>query len=176
MVQSVELVLDDTAEEYIRQQWASLAEAGLPGVIRRPAAGDPPKRPHITLAVAKQIWPRIDHDLEKLPFHPFPVRLGGVLVFGSRRPILVRLVVPSEQLLAWQRRVHALVTPCPGVPGNMHPDQWTPHVTLARRVPPPQLGAAILAVASDRDFPATAVGIRRWDGDERRAWPVAGGR
>ncbi|WP_280450877.1 enoyl-CoA hydratase-related protein, partial [Nocardia cyriacigeorgica] len=45
---------------------------------------------------------------------PFPVWLGGVLVFGARRPILVRLVVPSEQLLAWQRRVHALVAPCPG--------------------------------------------------------------
>ncbi|VFA96981.1 2'-5' RNA ligase family protein [Nocardia cyriacigeorgica] len=176
MVQSVELVLDDAAEEYIRQQWSALAASGLPGVIRRSAVGDPPKRPHITLAVAKQIWPRIDHDLEKLPFHPFPVRLGGVLVFGARRPILVRLVVPSEQLLAWQRRVHALVAPCPGVPGNMAPDQWTPHVTLARRVPPPQLGPAVLAVASDRDFTATAVGIRRWDGDERRAWPVAGGR
>lgn len=86
MVQSVELVLDDTGEEYIRQQWSALAAAGLTGVIRKPAAGDPPKRPHITLAVAGQIWPRIDHDLEKLPFHPFPVRLGGVLVFGARRP------------------------------------------------------------------------------------------
>ncbi|NEW41566.1 2'-5' RNA ligase family protein [Nocardia cyriacigeorgica] len=176
MVQSVELVLDDTAEEHIREQWAVLAEAGLPGVLRRPAAGDPPKRPHITVAVAKQIWPRIDHDLEKLPFRRFQVRLGGVLVFGARRPILVRLVVPTEELLACQRRVHALVSPCPGVPGNMHPDQWTPHVTLARRVPPPQLGEAVLAVAAERDFTATVVGIRRWDGDERRAWPVAGGR
>ncbi|ONM46894.1 2'-5' RNA ligase family protein [Nocardia donostiensis] len=174
MVQSVELLLDETTESYIRRQWDLLAQAGLASPAHA-ASGGEPGRPHITLSVAREIWPRIDRELERTAFEPFPVRLGGVLVFGARRLILVRLVVPSEQLLAWQRRVHRIVEPCPGVPANLRPDHWTPHVTLARRVPQQLLGEAIRAVAADRDFTATGVGIRRWDGDRRRAWAVADG-
>lgn len=176
MVQSVELVLDETAEEVIRRQWGLLTEAGLPSLgsgnstNRGPAAQR--HRPHITVGVARQIWPRIENELEGLQFRPFPVRLGGVLIFGARRPILVRLVVPSEPLLGWHRRVYRILEPCPGIPANLRPDHWTPHITLARRILPHRLGEAVQAVASDRDSTATVVGIRRWDGDQRRAWPV----
>ncbi len=174
MVQSVEFLLDEVSEQRIRRQWELLAEAGLPGLGRGARAGDTEShRPHITVAVARQIWPRIEKDLDGLPFRPFPIRLGGVLVFGARRPILVRAVVPSEQLLAWHRRVHQIVAPCPDVPANLHPGQWTPHITLARRVLPPRLGEAVTAVAADKDMTATVVGLRRWDGDHRRAWPIA---
>ncbi|WP_245664563.1 2'-5' RNA ligase family protein [Nocardia grenadensis] len=101
MVQSVELLLDEAAEQRIRRQWELLAEAGLPGLGQsRHDGATENHRPHITVAVARQIWPRIEQELDRLPFRPFPVRLGGVLVFGARRPILVRAVVPSEQLLA----------------------------------------------------------------------------
>lgn len=177
MVQSVELVLDETAEEAIRRQWDLLTEAGLPslgssGSTDRGAETGQRHRPHITVGVARQIWPRIESELEGLQFRPFPVWLGGVLVFGSRRPILVRLVVPSEPLLGWHRRVYQLLEPCPGIPANLRPDHWTPHITLARRILPHRLGEAVQAVASDRDSTATVVGIRRWDGDQRRAWPV----
>ncbi|WP_040790267.1 2'-5' RNA ligase family protein [Nocardia paucivorans] len=177
MVQSVELVLDETSEETIRRQWEMLIEAGLPSLGRsgstdHGAAAGPRHRPHITVGVAAQIWPRIEHALEELQFRPFPVRLGGVLVFGARRPILVRLVVPSEPLLGWHRRIYQLLEPCPGVPANLRPDHWTPHITLARRILPHRLGEAVRAVASDRDSTATVVGIRRWDGDQRRAWPI----
>ncbi|MEV6391016.1 2'-5' RNA ligase family protein [Nocardia xishanensis] len=173
MVQSVELLVDDAAEAEIRRQWTLLAEAGLPSVT---AKAIETHRPHITIAVARQIWPRIDSALDQLIFRPFPVRLGGVLVFGARHPILVRLVVPTEQLLTLQRRVYDIVSPCPGAPANLRPDAWTPHITLARRVPVRQLGEAVHAVAADRDFPATIAGIRRWDGDQRREWPVGRGR
>lgn len=177
MVQSVELVLDETAEAAIRRQWDMLTEAGLPslgsgGSADRGAETASRHRPHITVGVARQLWPRIEHDLEGLQFRPFPVRLGGVLVFGARRPILVRLVVPSEPLLGWHRRIYQLLEPCPGIPTNLRPDHWTPHITLARRILPHRLGEAVQAVASDRDSTATVVGIRRWDGDQRRAWPV----
>lgn len=139
-----------------------------------PTTGDEPNRPHLTVAVASEIWPRIDHQLRRLPFQPFSVRLGGVLVFGSRRTILVRLVVPCEPLLTWQRRVHEVVAPCPHIPDNLRPGRWTPHVTLARKVQPSLLGPAIHQVAAHRDFPATVVGMRRWDGDRRQSWAVAG--
>jgi 2'-5' RNA ligase len=167
MVQSVELLLDDAADAEVRRQWRLLAEAG----VHSPAAAH---RPHVTLGVARQIWPRIDHALSALEFRPLPARLGGLLVFGARNPILVRSVVPTEALLALQQRVFAVLSPCPGIPANVRPDTWTPHVTLARRLKPQQIGEAVHAVAADRDFPATFVGIRRWDGDQRRDWPVAG--
>ncbi|WP_433622399.1 2'-5' RNA ligase family protein [Nocardia sp. CA-120079] len=173
MVQSVELLLDDVADAEIRRQWQLLVDAGIPSLAGKQTETN---RPHITVAVARQIWPRIDHALDQLTFRPIPIRLGGVLVFGARNPILVRSVVPSEHLLALQRRIFAVVSPCPGIPSNVQPDEWTPHITLARRVPTQHLGEAIHAVARDRDFPATVVGIRRWDGDQRREWPVARGR
>ncbi|MQY25390.1 2'-5' RNA ligase family protein [Nocardia aurantia] len=166
MVQSVELLLDDAAEAEVRRQWRLLAEAG----VHSPASDH---RPHVTLGVARQIWPRIEQALGALEFRPVPARLGGLLVFGARNPILVRSVVPSEALLDLHQRVFSVLAPCPGVPANVRPDAWTPHVTLARRVKPQQIGEAVHAVATDRDFPATFVGIRRWDGDRRRDWPVA---
>ncbi|MBF6227005.1 2'-5' RNA ligase family protein [Nocardia abscessus] len=169
MVQSVELLLDEAAEAEIRRQWELLAEAGVASLAART---DESNRPHITAGVARQIWPRIEQALDEHTFSPIPVRLGGLVVFGARRPILVRLVVPTEALLALHHRIFHTISPCPGVPANVHPDAWTPHITLARRVPPHQLGEAIHAVARDRDFPATVLGIRRWDGDQRREWPV----
>ncbi|MBF4999800.1 2'-5' RNA ligase family protein [Nocardia sp. BSTN01] len=168
MVQSVELVLDEAAEAEIRRQWRMLAEAGM-------HSPTPEHRPHITVAVAREIWPRMDRTLAALPFRPLPIRLGGLLIFGARHPILVRLVVPTEDLLTMQRRIAAVVDACPGVPANMCPDAWTPHVTLARRLRSEHWPAAIDAVAAERDFAATVVGIRRWDGDRRIEWPIAPG-
>ncbi|MEU6583696.1 2'-5' RNA ligase family protein [Nocardia sp. NPDC046763] len=167
MVQSVELVLDATAEAEMRRQWTLLREIGL-------HAPGPEHRPHITLAVASEIWPRLDKVLARQEFRPFPIRLGGLLVFGSRTPILVRAVVPSAPLIALQHRLFRVIEECPGIPANVRPDIWTPHVTLARRLRPGQLEAALDAVAWDKDFRATVEGIRRWDGDRRDEWPISG--
>ncbi|MBB5917795.1 2'-5' RNA ligase [Nocardia transvalensis] len=166
MVQSVELLVDDAAEDEIRRQWRLLAEAGVPS----PAAHH---RPHITVAVARQIWPHLDQSLAAQEFHPFPIRLGGLLIFGARHPILVRPVVPTDTLLDLQRRIFTVIAHCPGIPANVRPDTWTPHITLARRLKPHQLAEAVHAVATDRDLPATVVGIRRWDGDQRQEWPIS---
>ncbi|GAB0102896.1 2'-5' RNA ligase family protein [Nocardia sp. JMUB6875] len=168
MVQSVELVLDAESEEAVRRQWALLRALGLhaPGAEHRP---------HITVAVAAEIWPRLDKALGQQDFRPFQVHLGGLLVFGSRSPILVRAVVPSAPLIALQHRLFRVIEDCPGIAANVRPDVWTPHITLARRLRPGQLDAAVGAVAWDKDFRATVEGIRRWDGDRRVEWPVAAG-
>ncbi|MFE5289905.1 2'-5' RNA ligase family protein [Nocardia sp. NPDC056611] len=168
MVQSVELVLDEASEAAVRRQWAALSELGLhtPG---------PWYRPHITIAVASEIWPRLDKVLAQQDFRPFPVRLGGLLVFGSRAAVLVRAVVPSEPLISLQHRLFRVIADCPGIPGNVRPDSWTPHVTLARRLKPGQFDAALGAVGWDKDVRATVEGIRRWDGDRRAEWSVTAG-
>lgn len=169
MVQSVELLLNEDADTAVRAEWAALAAAGLPSQARHTGASN---RPHVTAAVAAELTPEHERALAAVEFAPLPVLIGSPVVFGDRRPILVRLVIPTVALLALHRRIHAAIAGAPGVPGNSLPDAWTPHVTLARRVPPESLGTAIGLVARPRDFPATVVGIRRWDGYRRREWPL----
>ncbi|MFC8528602.1 2'-5' RNA ligase family protein [Nocardia sp. NPDC057227] len=171
MVQSVELLLDAAAESAVRAQWRALAAAGLPSQAAHTGASN---RPHITAAVAAELTPGAEAALSELEFEPFPVTLGSPIVFGIERLVLVRLVIPTRALLALHRRVHAAIGAAPGVPGTAKPDAWTPHVTLARRLPPERLGAAIELIAADGDSPATVAGIRRWDGDRRREWTVRG--
>jgi len=165
MVQSVELLLDDTAEAAIRRQWRMLADAGL-------SSQQPHHRPHVTLSVASEIWPRIEKQLREVDFVPFPIDVGAVTVFGGKRPVLVRSVIASDNLLGLHRRVHDVLAECPGTAANLSPGHWTPHVTLARRLQPDQLGEAIRAVLRERDIAATAVGLRRWDGERRAEWSI----
>lgn len=166
MVQSVELLLDDAAENAIRAQWHTLADAALPH-----QRAD--HRPHITMAVAREIWPRVEKRLEHLEFAPFRLKIGALTVFSGRRPVLVRVVLASDPLLALHRQIHDVVTGCPGTASNMQPGQWTPHVTLARRLYPDQVGPAIGALLQAPEVDAVAAGIRRWDGEARREWPIA---
>lgn len=170
VVQSVELLLDPGTEDRVRSQWRALGAVGA----GRP--GTDAHRPHITLAVAERIPPSLDGALTRVGFTPLPVRIGALLLFGAHHPVLVRAVVPTMELLALHRRVHAVVAGCPGSIPNTAPDAWTPHVTLARRVAPEQLAAAVHAVGRDADFPGTVVGIRRWDGDTRSERVLIGGR
>ena len=170
MVQSVELIVDDAADNAVRQQWELLSKAGLPTMGAVTAETN---RPHITVAVAGEIWPRIDHRLStRLDFEPFPIRLGAVMVFGGKRAILVRLVVPSEPLLALHKRVFDVVSECPHLAGHTRPGEWTPHITLARHVRTEQLGAAISTVLGAPEVNGEVVAVRRWDGTTRREWRV----
>ncbi|UGT60816.1 2'-5' RNA ligase family protein [Nocardia asteroides] len=171
MVQSVELLLDAAAESAVRAQWRALAAAGLPSQAAHTGASN---RPHVTAAVAAELAPEAEAALCELEFEPFPITLGSPVVFGRGRFVLVRLVIPTRALLALHRRIHVAVGGAPDIPENSEPDAWTPHVTLARRLPPERLGAAIELIAADGDSPATVAGIRRWDGDRRREWTVRG--
>lgn len=171
MVQSVELLFDNEVDRAIRAEWRRLSIAGLPSQNRVRAESN---RPHITLAVASAIPPGIEGELRsRVTGEPLPVRLGGVVVFGGRQMTMSRLVVPTADLLALQREVYELVANCPGIPLHIRPGEWTPHVTLARRVPAADLGSAVVVThAANHDLEGTTAGIRRWDGDAKREWRV----
>jgi 2'-5' RNA ligase len=170
MVQSVELLLDRRTDDLLRRQWRLIADTG---VRSQASVVTESNRPHITLAVADEIWPRIDRRLAQMEFAPMPIRLGGVLLFGRRQAILVRLVVPSEALLALHRTVGEIMAECPGIPAHTGPGEWTPHITLARRVPRDRLGEAITAVLDEPEIAGTVETVRRWDGERRREWRIA---
>lgn len=171
MVQSVELLLDEAGDAAVRADWGVLDGVGL----RTPARhGGDATRPHITLAVADHLADETERALAELrPTFPLSLVIGGLLVFGSRRMVLARAVAPSRGLLEVQRVAAEMMAAAGPMQDTLLPDRWTPHVTLARAVDPPGLARAA-RVLRDRRFVTAAIGLRRWDGNGRREWIIAG--
>src|SRR5579875_2967912 len=143
MVQSVELLLDQDAEQRIRDEWATLADAGLPSLASHRGATN---RPHCTVAVAPS---GLEGALDgiravfrgwHLAERGLPVVVGPPVLFGGHRGqwVLARLVVPARPLITLHSAVHRAIdagAPDAAVVDQTRPDAWTPHVTLARRMP-----------------------------------------
>ena len=163
MVHSVELLFDLDTEAVIRRAWDDLRAAGI-------AAQPPAARPHATLCVAQQIDEAVLPALAGLAGRfPFPARLGATLVFGRNAGIVARLVVPSGDLLDLHAEVCRLSAPHlrPGPMPHTRPGDWTPHLTLARRVPPDRLAKALGIGGAPAEINAAASGLRLWNGNER---------
>ena len=163
MVHSIELLVDTDTEAAIRRVWGALSKAGL----RTPP---PTSRPHVTLLVAEAIPADVDVSLSTvLQRLPVPCVIGAPTVFGRSPFILVRLVVPSAELLELHADAVRTCSPylTPGAVPNTVVGQWTPHTTLARGVEPSQLVTALTIRTTTREIRGNAVGLRRWDGNKR---------
>ncbi len=172
MVHSVELIFDPDTETAVRQIWAALAEAGLPSQARHRS---PTNRPHATLAVSEWIDPQVDAGLSATTrLLPLDCRLGAPMLFGRTAFTLVRLVVPSAELLASARIRRRDLPPhmTPGPLPHSRPGQWTPHVTLCRRLAPADVATAIEVIGVS-DVVGAFAGLRRWDGDARVEHPIS---
>jgi hypothetical protein len=163
MVHSVELLFDPDTESAIRSVWQRLSDSGL----RSPAQTS---RPHATMVVADQIAPEVDGLLSALSDRfPFRAVVGAPMVFGRSPLILVRLLVPSVELLSVHAEASRICQPhaVPGPAPNSLAGHWSPHVTFARRMDPSQLAGVMSIRRMSRDIKGSIVGIRRWDGDKR---------
>lgn len=173
MVHSVELLFDDDTDAAMRQIWDDLTDAGVRSLA---ASTSPSNRPHVTLSVAEHMDGAVDDVLRPLlRMLPFGCTIGAPMLFGRGPFTLVRLLIPSSDLLALQLAVHEACTPhmSPGALPHSEPGHWTPHVTLARRVKQEKLGDALSLRALSRDRRGTAVAIRHWDGNNRVEYPIA---
>lgn len=167
MVQSVELLLEPAGDAAVREQWRQLTDAALPSQGQHRGASN---RPHITLFVAHEVTAELDDRVrDALAAPDFEIRLGGFVVFGGRRQILARSVIPSRALLELHRDVARAARGCRGVPDHILPDAWTPHVTLARRIEPARLGEAVQMLGSTTIVTRSGP-VRRWDGTEKSEW------
>jgi 2'-5' RNA ligase len=169
VVQSVELLLEPTAEEAVLGVWRALLDAGLPSQARHTA---PSNRPHVTLVAVPQIQAE-DAVVEAVHDRlPVDATWGPVTFFGRGPWVLVRLLEPADGM----RELQAAVATAVGVPGDSTsaPNHWRPHVTLARRVGPTARHAvAELAQAqAHTGMPVVAPAVRRWDGARRVEWEV----
>lgn len=167
MVQSAELLLDSGLDAAVRREWTALSDAGLPSQNRHRGESN---RPHITVAVASSMPDAVD-DGAAVRFDPFDVRLGGLVVLGGRTITLARLVVPSSDLLD----LHGEMQKAVGEKSvdHLRPGEWTPHVTLARRLTPEEAASCVrLLSRSIEDLVGSAVAMRRWDGEAKREWRI----
>ena len=172
MVQSVELLLDARLEAAVRDEWRALVEAGVTRELRR---GGEPAVPHVTVGVAASIPPDVEDALRAIDHGVgLELRLGGLLLLGGGSSVLVRLVVPSARLLGLQATVWNALRDCPGVPDTMASGRWTPHVTLARQISPSDLSTVVRLLGARTSAEGSVAGMRRWDGDARRAWALGG--
>lgn len=166
MAHSIELLFDEATETAVRRDWDALAEAGLPSQGHHRS---PTNRPHVTIAVSRRIDPAVDAHLSELVGRlPLDCRIGAVMVFGHTTVSLVRLIVPSADLLELHGRIAATSAShqAPGPYPHSQPGQWTPHVTLCRRLAARDLPAALDVIGAD-DLVGTFAQLRRWDGDAR---------
>jgi len=170
---SVEGLLDAATDAEVRREWAVLAEAQLPS---QAGHAGPTNAPHVTLSAAgripEEVEARLGRALSALP--PVPVRLGPLVVMGSRRHVLARLVVPSAALLALHRTVARAMDGAADVSELVRVDRWTPHVTLAHGLTAEQVGEALAVLGPLRGVDGSIETVRRWDPVARRTWPVSG--
>jgi 2'-5' RNA ligase len=168
---SVEAVLDAATDAEVRQEWEALAAAGLPSQAAHTGATN---APHVTLSVATGVPDFVESRIarEVGSLIPVPVRLGPLLVMGSRRFVLARLVVPTEELLHLHAAVAQAMSAAPEVPEVVRPGRWTPHVTLGRGLGSRQVGDALAVLGRTRPLDGSIDTVRRWDPTARRAWPV----
>lgn len=173
MVHSVELTLDAGADAAVRDIWQALAAAGVPS---QAGHRSPTNRPHVTVTVAEQMSAGADADLVSLLDRlPLPCRIGAPMIFGRGPYTLVLLVIPSAELLDLHTQVNRICLPhMVSEPlGHTLPGQWTPHVTLARRLRADLLEPALTVAGSGADIVGEFAGLRHWDGNARQEHPIS---
>jgi len=171
VTQSVELLLDPVSEAVVRDEWLALRDAGLPTEQR--AQTGTSHRPHITLFAGPEILPEVDRALSRaLSDLDLECQLGALMLFGPHRDrfVLVHQVVPTTGMLEVQSSVARLC----GADGssNFAPGRWSPHVTVARRLPREQVPdvLSVLDGAVAVGHPVQVTSCRRWDGAAKTTW------
>ena len=160
---SLELLLDPDTEARIRAEWQALADTGLSSLAAHPS---PSNRPHITLVVRPSLPQLTREQLSEVIALPIALSIGDPILFGAgERRVLVRPVVPTEEL----QRLHATLHAIAGVgedAAHTRPGEWTPHISLARRIRVDAIPQALRILDDAGDATATraeATSLRRWD-------------
>ncbi|MFZ7086938.1 2'-5' RNA ligase family protein [Curtobacterium sp. RRHDQ10] len=163
-MRSVEFTFDEPTDAAVRSWWTTLTDEGLPSLALHDS---PSNRPHVTLVAGPALCPtpRLQSVARS---RPAAVTFGGLVRFPAARGrfVLARSVVVDPALAAFQAAVHDAVEA--DAEEHTSPSEWTPHVTIARRLLPADWERAA-AILDGVEVPPSAVvqGVRFWDGDAR---------
>jgi len=138
----ISLWFDTALEARVREIWSDLAAQDISALLH-----DGPYRPHLTLGV----WERLDVGAcvlalrEAAPAWPaFPIKLASVGAFPGDEGASFLQPAMSASLLRMHRQVHELASTFATHPFPYYlPDAWTPHCTMAWRVPRPRVLQAV---------------------------------
>lgn len=167
MADSVELLLDASADLFIREDWAALEHEGLPNLSRHGSASN---APHVTLAAASRIDDRYDADLTAAATAAPPgLVTAGFIVFPMRRKfVLARQVVVDQNLTNLHHRIWCALNGLSDAVPTTRAGVWTPHLTLSHSLTAEQLADA-LGVLRERTPERLRTGpVRRWDALEKQ--------
>ena len=161
-----EFLPDDAGRDAVLADWQALRDAGLRSQLDHQGMTN---TPHVTVVTAEQLGEEQDELAAQhlAPVLPVEVRTSGLALLGGSRVSLVRLLDVPDDLM---RTVLALRD---AVPQRQHPG-WLPHVTLGRRIPRSEVGAA-LAVLRPDPVPLRFTEVRRWDPDAGTVRTIATG-
>ncbi|MEO5664682.1 MAG: 2'-5' RNA ligase family protein [Nocardioides sp.] len=152
---ALELSFDTASEAAVVAQWEALRAAGLPSQADHKSMTN---APHLTLVAAQELEPELaDVATATVPL-PSTLVVRGLVLFGmGTRVTVAHLVEPDSTLSVATSGLRERV------PDVRHP-VWTPHVTLARRVPRSRL-AELLEVLGAHPSPTsvTCTRLRWWD-------------
>ncbi|SMH43336.1 2'-5' RNA ligase superfamily protein [Rathayibacter oskolensis] len=156
-MRSVELLLDAESEARIRAQWEALETAGIPSLSLHTSASN---RPHVTLVAGPELIAPEPGALGALPAR---IDLAAVLLFPhDGRYVLAWGATRSPALDALHARATRLVPG--GVPTSL-PEEWTPHVSISRRLRAEQLAEAVPLLGEP--FSVGLASVRFWNGDTK---------
>lgn len=158
--QALELSFESSSTTAVVAQWEALKSAGIPSQADHRSMTN---APHVTLVAATGIDAAVVAEARDAigPLLPALIGLRGLVLFGQGpRVTIAHLVEPDRSMAAVVERLRALV------PAVRHP-VWTPHVTVARRVPRRLLPAA-LDVLDATEAPRDLVcdRLRWWDPEQ----------
>ena len=162
---SIELLLDPDTEARVRADWQALADAGLSSLAAHTA---PSNRPHITLLVRPA--PAEADFAAAAARLPVPIALAEPTVFAhADRGVLAWRVTLTDELRELHREVHVAAGTGPGA-AHTAPEEWTPHITLARRLRLVSLPDALDLIGPP--LAGAGISLRRWDSASATVSPL----
>ena len=143
MTFAVQLFFDPVSDTAIRSLWGALASAGVPFPLRESG-----NRPHFSLAIYEEVdVPVCTNRLNSFAqtLSPFALSIANLGIFSAEKTVVFLAPIVSPGLLELHRQVHQLLQDAAALPADHYlPGHWTPHCTLATRVPPHFLSQAVV--------------------------------
>jgi 2'-5' RNA ligase len=164
MTFAIQLFFDPASDTVVRNLWAELASTELPFPLR-----DSGNRPHISLAIYNELNTAVCLgllDSFAQTCTPFALSIASLGIFPGEQAVVFLAPIVSSGLLDLHRQVHQLLQGTGTLPStNYLPGHWTPHCTLATRVPPHFLSQAV-AIGLGLSFPLP-ISLHRRDRSDR---------